>query len=73
MRLSVFLNIPKKEIGIIGGGKKKPTGISNRDLCEEHTTNDLYDYLDSEIDTAMKMYGKRCKGYRSMGYEIIEK
>ena len=44
-RLSVFLNIPKKEIGIIGGGKKKPTGISNRDLCEEHTTNELYDYL----------------------------
>jgi len=25
-----------------------------------------------EIDTAMKMYGKRCKGYRSMGYEIVE-
>ena len=33
----------------------------------------IYDYLDSKIDTAMKMYSKRCKGYRSMGYEIVEK
>ena len=24
------------------------------------------------IDDAMRMYGKRSKGYRSMGYEIIE-
>ncbi|MEY8330814.1 hypothetical protein AALB81_16070 [Lachnospiraceae bacterium 48-33] len=32
----------------------------------------IYDYFDSQIDAAMKMYGKRSKGYRSMGYEIIE-
>lgn len=100
-RLSVFLNVPKKDIGIIGGGKKKPTGIIDvavsqslyrdfltlpiswsgrvkqyagrlhRDYHEKKEVR-IYDYLDSEIDTAMKMYGKRCKGYRSMGYEIIE-
>lgn len=33
----------------------------------------IYDYIDSKIDSVMKMYGKRSKGYRSMGYELIEK
>mgnify|MGYP001105096199 CR=1 FL=1 len=32
----------------------------------------IYDYLDTKIDLAMKMYEKRSKVYRIMGYEIIE-
>ena len=34
----------------------------------------IYDYLDSNIESAMimKMYDRRSKGYRSIGYEIIE-
>jgi len=32
----------------------------------------IYNYVDSKSGLAMKMYGKRCTGYRSVGYKIIK-
>ena len=54
------------------GNVEQYAGRLHRDYHEKKEVR-IYDYLDSEIDTAMKMYGKRCKGYCSMGYEIVEK
>ena len=65
---TLFLTLPISWSGRV----KQYAGRLHRDYHEKKEVR-IYDYLDSEIDTAMKMYGKRCKGYRSMGYEIIEK
>jgi len=44
-RLSVFLNLPIKSIGQIGGGRKKPTGLIDvaviQSLSRKHVVNDL--------------------------------
>lgn len=64
---TLFLTLPISWSGRV----KQYAGRLHRDYHEKKEVR-IYDYLDSEIDTAMKMYGKRCKGYRSMGYEIIE-
>lgn len=65
---TLFLTLPISWSGRV----KQYAGRLHRDYHEKKEVR-IYDYLDSKIDTAMKMYGKRCKGYRSMGYEIIEK
>lgn len=65
---TLFLTLPISWSGRV----KQYAGRLHRDYHEKKDVR-IYDYLDAEIDTAMKMYGKRCKGYRSMGYEIIEK
>ena len=64
---TLFLTLPISWSGRV----KQYAGRLHRDYHEKKEVR-IYDYLDSEIDTAMKMYGKRSKGYRSMGYEIIE-
>lgn len=63
---TLFLTLPISWSGRV----KQYAGRLHRDYHEKKEVR-IYDYLDSEIDTAMKMYGKRSKGYRSMGYEII--
>lgn len=65
---TLFLTLPISWSGRV----KQYAGRLHRDYHEKREVR-IYDYLDSEIETAMKMYGKRCKGYRSMGYEIVEK
>lgn len=50
-RLSVFLNISKNEIGVIGGGKKKPTG--NIDVAVSQSL-----YRDNKVSDLVKGYGK---------------
>src|SRR5208283_2161891 len=44
-RLSVFLNLPIKSIGQIGGGRKKPTGVIDvaviQSLSRKHVVDDL--------------------------------
>lgn len=64
---TLFLTLPISWSGRV----KQYAGRLHRDYHEKKEVR-IYDYLDSQIDSAMKMYGKRCKGYRSMGYEIIE-
>lgn len=64
---TLFLTLPISWSGRV----KQYAGRLHRDYHEKKEVR-IYDYLDSEIDTTMKMYGKRSKGYRSMGYEIIE-
>ena len=65
---TLFLTLPISWSGRV----KQYAGRLHREYHEKKEVR-IYDYLDSEIDTATKMYGKRCKGYRGMGYEIIEK
>lgn len=65
---TLFLTLPISWSGRV----KQYAGRLHRDYHEKKEVR-IYDYLDSDIDTAVKMYGKRCKGYRSMGYEIIKK
>ncbi len=64
---TLFLTLPISWSGRV----KQYAGRLHREYHEKKEVR-IYDYLDSGIDAAMKMYGKRCKGYRSMGYEIIE-
>lgn len=53
------------------GRVKQYAGRLHREYHEKKEVR-IYDYLDTKIDLAMKMYKKRSRGYRSMGYEIIE-
>ncbi|MCM1048377.1 MAG: DEAD/DEAH box helicase [Clostridiales bacterium] len=64
---TLFLTLPISWSGRI----KQYAGRLHREYHEKKEVR-IYDYLDTKIDLAMKMYGKRSKGYRSMGYEIIE-
>jgi len=42
-RLKTFLDIPAKEIGIIGGGKRKPTGIVDVAVIQSLVKNNIVD------------------------------
>lgn len=64
---TLFLTLPISWSGRV----KQYAGRLHRDYHEKKEVR-IYDYLDSNIESAMKMYGRRSKGYRSMGYEIIE-
>lgn len=64
---TLFLTLPISWSGRV----KQYAGRLHRDYHEKKEVR-IYDYLDSQIESVMKMYGKRSKGYRSMGYEIIE-
>jgi len=33
----------------------------------------IYDYVDSQIPMLMRMYEKRLKGYKAIGYNISER
>lgn len=65
---TLFLTLPISWSGQV----KQYAGRLHREYHEKKEVR-IYDYLDTKIDLAMKMYGKRSKGYRSMGYEILEK
>ena len=64
---TLFLTLPISWSGRV----KQYAGRLHRDYHEKKEIR-IYDYLDQQIDLAMKMYRKRCKGYRSMGYEIMD-
>ncbi|WP_347988691.1 DEAD/DEAH box helicase [Methylomonas sp. AM2-LC] len=49
-RIEMFLNIPKKQIGKIGGGKNKPTGIIDVAIMQSLTKN-------HEVDDVVANYG----------------
>lgn len=69
-RLSVFLNISKNEIGVIGGGKKKPTG--KIDVAVSQSL-----YRDNKISDLVKGYGQiicdECHHVSAVGFEQIMK
>lgn len=65
---TLFLTLPISWSGRV----KQYAGRLHREYHEKKEVR-IYDYVDSKVEPAMKMYGKRCKGYRSMGYEIVEK
>ena len=64
---TLFLTLPISWNGRV----KQYAGRLHRDYHEKKEVR-IYDYLDEGIEAAMKMYGRSSKGYRSMGYEIIE-
>ena len=64
---TLFLTLPISWSGRV----KQYAGRLHREYHEKKEVR-IYDYVDSKIEPAMKMYGKRSKGYRSMGYEIVE-
>lgn len=65
---TLFLTLPISWSGRV----KQYAGRLHREYHEKKEVR-IYDYVDSKIESAMKMYGKRSKGYRSMGYEIVDK
>ena len=65
--ITLFLTLPISWSGRV----KQYAGRLHREYHEKKEVR-IYDYLDTKIDLAMKMYKKRSRGYRSMGYEIIE-
>jgi len=44
-------------------------GDGNR-LYDRKKTVMVYDYIDSNVPVLMRMYQKRLKGYRAMGYDV---
>jgi superfamily II DNA or RNA helicase len=64
---TLFLTLPISWSGRV----KQYAGRLHRDYHEKKEVR-IYDYIDSQIEAAKKMYGKRSKGYSSMGYEIVE-
>ena len=44
-RIETFLNLPKKQVGKIGGGKNKPTGIIDVAIMQSLTKNNTVDDL----------------------------
>lgn len=64
---TLFLTLPISWSGRV----KQYAGRLHRDYHEKKEIR-IYDYLDSEIEIAMKMYARRSKGYRSMGYDTVE-
>ena len=64
---TLFLTLPISWSGRV----KQYAGRLHREYHEKKEVR-IYDYVDSKIDSVMKMYAKRSKGYRSMGYEIVE-
>jgi hypothetical protein len=69
-RLSVFLNIPKKEIGVIGGGKKNVTG--KIDVAVSQSL-----YRENTVSEIVKGYGQiicgECHHVSAVGFEQIMK
>ena len=64
---TLFLTLPISWSGRV----KQYAGRLHRNYHEKKEIR-IYDYLDQQIDLVMKMYRKRCKGYRSRGYEIMD-
>lgn len=69
-RLSVFLNIPIKEIGVIGGGKKCPTGFIDVAVSQSL-------YRENKVSELIKGYGQiicdECHHVSAVGFEQIMK
>jgi superfamily II DNA or RNA helicase len=63
---TLFITLPISWSGRI----KQYAGRLHREYHEKKEVI-IYDYVDSEIKLADKMFERRVKSYRSMGYEII--
>ncbi len=67
-RLSSFLSINPKQIGIIGGGKRKPTGIINVALIQSLVRN-------REVDDIVGSYGHlivdECHHLSAASFELV--
>jgi superfamily II DNA or RNA helicase len=67
-RLSSFLNINPKQIGIIGGGKRKPTGIIDVALIQSLVRN-------GEVDDTVGNYGHlivdECHHLSAASFELV--
>lgn len=67
-RLSSFLNIDPKQIGIIGGGKRKPTGIIDVALIQSLVRN-------GEVDDIVGNYGHlivdECHHLSAASFELV--
>jgi hypothetical protein len=54
-----------------GNGKsRESTGPDYGDKVNRKKTVMVYDYIDSNVPVLMRMYQKRLKGYRAMGYGV---
>jgi hypothetical protein len=81
-RLTGFLDLPKGSLGVVSGGKKKPSGqidiavmkslAKREDLLEwlESYGQVIYDYVEVEHGQLNGMWVKRQRGYRDMGYRV---
>lgn len=67
-RLQIFLNIPEKNIGIIGGGKRKPTGIIDVALIQSLVRR-------NEVDDIVADYGQlivdECHHLSAVSFEAV--
>ena len=64
---TLFLTMPVSWRGLL-------TQYAGRLHREYHMKKEviIYDYADLNIPMLTKMYGKRVKGYKSIGYDVIE-
>lgn len=64
---TLFLTMPVSWRGLL-------TQYAGRLHREHHMKKEvmIYDYADLNIPMLTKMYGKRVKGYKSIGYDVIE-
>lgn len=67
-RITMFLNIPKKQVGKIGGGRRKPTGIIDVAIIQSLSKN-------QEVDDLVGNYGQvifdECHHLSAKNYEKV--
>ncbi|MDO9103427.1 MAG: DEAD/DEAH box helicase family protein [Methylovulum sp.] len=69
-RIETFLNVPKKQIGKIGGGKSKPSGIIDVAIMQSLTKNNT-------VDDLVAKYGQvifdECHHLSAVSFESVAK
>jgi superfamily II DNA or RNA helicase len=62
---TLFLAMPISWRGTL----QQYAGRLHREHAGKHEVR-IYDYVDTEVPTLQRMFGKRLRGYRAMGYSI---
>ena len=53
------------------GTLQQYAGRLHREHADKHEVR-IYDYVDANVQTLQRMFSKRLRGYRAMGYSIAE-
>lgn len=67
-RIEVFLNLPKKQVGKIGGGKSKPTGIIDVAIMQSLSKNNAVDDL---VGNYGQVIFDECHHLSAKSFEIV--
>jgi superfamily II DNA or RNA helicase len=69
-RIEMFLNLTPKQVGKIGGGKNKPTGIIDVAIMQSLTKNHM---VDDVVDNYGQMIFDECHHLSAVSFEAVAK